>query len=141
MHSSSRYVLIAQEHYVHIDAKTHVVGEIPSGVIRIVINDDVVGIPEPSVAVLNVIGRDIEIESAEPEASGSAATQPPHMAGTDRCREMPVFPGMIEAIILVVAARVSDPAAGVRIYVRSCRVTGAIRLSSRWKRSVFARTV
>jgi hypothetical protein len=54
---------------------------------------------------------------------------------------MPVLPGMIEVVILVVAAGMSDPVAGVRIHVRSCRVTGTIRLPARRKRRVFARTV
>src|SRR5580692_369346 len=38
-------VLVPQEHHVHVNSKAHVVGEIPSRMIRIVVNNDVVGIP------------------------------------------------------------------------------------------------
>ena len=49
-----------------VGAKSYVVGEVPAFVVGIVVDDDVVAIPEPVVAEAEVIRRDAEIKAAEP---------------------------------------------------------------------------
>jgi hypothetical protein len=53
---------------VNISAEADVVGEIPAWIVRVGIENDVVGIPEPAVAEGNVRGSDAEVVTAEPEA-------------------------------------------------------------------------
>ncbi len=53
---------------MNVSSQTGVVGQIKAGVVRIVIEDDVVGIPEPAIAEGDVSRGDGEEESAEAEA-------------------------------------------------------------------------
>lgn len=63
--------------------------------------------------------------SVEPEAVGASALQPPHMPGTEAAAPVPMFPGMIEVIVGIVAATVmSHPDSAVD--VRSIGMVGVI---------------
>jgi hypothetical protein len=53
---------------VNIGTEADVIGEIPTRIVRIGVENDVVGIPEPAVAEGNVSGSDAEVVTAEPEA-------------------------------------------------------------------------
>src|ERR1700694_4678651 len=91
---------------MHISPQPHVIGQVPAIVIRIVVDDHIVRVPEPSVAKSNVIGCNAEIEPTEPEASRSAARQPPMMAGPKAARESPMLPGTIQVIMRIASARI-----------------------------------
>ena len=70
--------------------------------IRILINHDVIRIPQPIIAKANVIRRHIEIPSAKPESARPAAHQPVNMLAPKRPREMPMLPRMIEMVVRIV---------------------------------------
>src|ERR1700689_3647714 len=91
---------------MHIRSESNVVGQVPALVIRIVIDDHIVRIPQPAVAEANVIGRHAEVEAAEPEASRSAAGQPPAMIRPKAARKMPMLKRMVQVIVRIVLARV-----------------------------------
>jgi hypothetical protein len=111
---------------VNVGPETNVVCEIPSVVIGIFVDDNVVAVPEPAVAVADVKGRDVEIETAEPEAIGAAAGEMPDVAGAEAAGEVAVLPGMIEVIVNVVASGVvADPFA-VGVNVRRVGMAGMI---------------
>ena len=58
---------------VHISAETHVIGEIPADVVRIVVDDDLIGVPEPAVAEGKIGCSNIPIPAVEPETGGASA--------------------------------------------------------------------
>src|SRR5579862_7490998 len=96
--------------YVDIGSETDVIGEIPAGMIGIVVDDDVVRIPEPAIDIAEFPGRYAPVPAVEPEAVRVAAYESPAMGRPEAAGEMAVFPGVIEMKALVVAALVmTDP--------------------------------
>src|SRR5690349_20758300 len=85
-----------------VGAQAHVIREVPAVMVGIGIDDDVVAVPEPIIAVVVLVGRDLEEEAANVESIASAAAQPPDVLRTDGACETPVLPGMIEMEIGVV---------------------------------------
>lgn len=105
-----------------VGAEANVIGQVPAVVIGVLVDDDLVGVPEPIVAVAEVRGRDGEIEAAEPEAFAIAAGNAPDVAAAEAAVEAAVLPRMIEMEAGVIAAGiVADPLA-VSVDVRSFRM-------------------
>src|SRR6202158_3059814 len=75
--------LYPQIHYGDVGSEPDVIGEVPADMIGIVIDDDVVRIPEPVVTEINVEWSYGEVETADPEAAGTTAFKPPHTSGAD----------------------------------------------------------
>jgi hypothetical protein len=97
---------------VDVGTESDIVGEVPAGVVGIFVDHDVVAVPEPVVAVADVVGSDAEVESAKPETIGSASSEPPDVTATESAGEASVFPRMIKMVVRVVAASVmADPLA------------------------------
>jgi hypothetical protein len=59
---------------VDVGAQTNVVGEVIAGIIRIVIDHDVVVVPQPVVGIVVVVGRNLEEVSANIKALVIAAS-------------------------------------------------------------------
>ena len=89
---------------MNVSAKAHVVSQVPTIVIGIVVEDDLVGIPEPIVAIAVVVRGHAEVGAIEPEARGRASRQAPHMTRTEAAREVSVYPGVIEVVVRVAAS-------------------------------------
>lgn len=105
-----------------VDSQPDVVRQIPADVIGIFIDDNFVGIPKPSIAVSNVIGRDGKIESTKPESIWTTAREAPHMATAESAGEVPMLPRMIEVVMnIVTAGLVADPSLAA-VYVGSVGV-------------------
>jgi hypothetical protein len=103
-------LLPSQVLHVGIGPKPDVIGEVPADVIGIVVDDDIVRIPEPAVTETNVVGSHGEEEASEPEAAGTSASEMPHMAATEATAEAAMLPGMIHVVMNVAAAGiVTDP--------------------------------
>ena len=100
-----------------ISTEPDVVGQIPAIVIGIVVDDDVVAIPQPVAAVADIEGSDVEVESAEPEAAGTATAEVPDMATADPAFEMAMFPGMVEVKTGVVSSLVVTDPLAVAVHV------------------------
>jgi hypothetical protein len=97
---------------VHISPESRVIGQVPAWIVGIVIEDDVVRIPEPAVAIGQVIRRNAEVESAEEKPVRAPAAEPVDIARSKAAGEVAVLPGMVKVIVRV-AAGVADPAAVV----------------------------
>src|SRR5271157_450536 len=112
-------------HHVHIRAEAHVVGQVPADVIRIVIDHDVVGIPQPSVAEGNVKRRYVPVPAVEPEAAGASAAQMPHMPAAKSAGKAAMLEGVVKMIVRVAASRVvAHPA--LAFHVRNAGVSGLV---------------
>lgn len=102
-----------------ISAETWVVSEVPAGVVGVVINNDVIRVPAPTVSVGKVKRRNVPVPSVEPEAAWIAAGEMPHMMRTKAAGPAAVLPGAIETIMRIVTARiVADPDAAVDMGLR-----------------------
>ena len=109
---------VAEELYVDVGAEANVVGEVPTDVVGVFVDDDLVAVPEPTVAEADVIGSDAEIEATEPEAGRTAAGEMPDMAAAKAAGEMAMLPRMIEMIVRIVGAGVMANPLAVVVYVR-----------------------
>src|SRR5688572_25195449 len=89
---------------VEVGAEPCVVGQVPTLMIGIFVDRDLVAVPEPVIAEAKVEGADSKVEAAEPEAFPGSSSKPEDMAATEAAGETPVFPGMIEVIAGIIAA-------------------------------------
>ena len=111
--------LPSQIRYVDVGSEPDVISQVPADVIGIVVDDDVVRIPEPAVTEANVIGSDREVETAKPEAARTTASKAPHMAATETTGESAMFPWMIQVVMSVAAASIMAHPFSAVVYVRS----------------------
>jgi len=111
--------LYSQIHYVDVGSEPDVIGEVPADMIGIVIDDDVVRIPEPVVTEINVEWSYGEVETAEPEAAGTTAFKTPHMSATDTAGEPAMLPRTIQMLMRVVAAGIMAYPFSIGMYVGS----------------------
>jgi hypothetical protein len=129
-------LLCAEVQNVHIDAETGVVGEIVAGIVRIGIEDDVVRVPVPAVAIGDVSRSDAEEESAEAEAGGTSAAETPYLACPGGTRKVAMLPGVVEVVAGVIGGNVADPAIVAGIDVGGGGVTRLVRLATFGKRGM-----
>ena len=89
-----------------VGAEPCVVSEVPAGMVRIFVDDNLVGVPEPAVDVGKVVGGYAEVEASKPEAGWAAATQTPDVGGAKAAGEVSMLPGVVEMVVGVVATSV-----------------------------------
>lgn len=95
---------------VNVSAQSHVVGKVPADVVRIVIDDDLIAIPEPVIGKANIKGSDAEEEAAKPETARSAALNPENVPRAKAAPKMSVLPGTIKVVMRIVTAGImADP--------------------------------
>jgi len=123
-----RALRCSEVHDVDVRTESHVEGEVPADVVRIVIDHNLVAIPEPAVAKSNVRGSDIEVESAKPEAAGAASRQMPNVALPDATREASVLPGVIEMIVGISLTGVVPNPLAVGVDVRSIGMPSGVAI-------------
>jgi hypothetical protein len=111
---------------VDVGTESDIVGEVPAGVVGIFVDHDVVAVPEPVVAVADVVGSDAEVESAKPETIGSASGEPPDVTAAESAGEASVFPGMIKMVVRVVAASVMADPLSIGVDMGRVGMTGVV---------------
>ena len=109
-----------------VGSEADVVGEVPAGVIGVVVDDDVVGVPEPSVGVGEVPGGYSEVEATEPEAGWAASAETPDVGGTEAAGEVAVLLGVVEVETGVVATVVVAYPVAVVFDVGGVGVSGGV---------------
>jgi hypothetical protein len=90
-------------------------------VIGILIDDDLVGRPEPAIAKGDVVWGNAKEETAKPKARWAPSCKVPDMVRAESPREVSVFPRMIETVVRIVPAGVM-PHPLITIDVRDVRV-------------------
>ena len=96
-----------------------VIGEVPADVIGVIVDDNFVGIPEPSATEANVVGSYGEVEAAEPETAGATACEAPHMTAAETAGEAAMLPRMIQMVMRVVAAGIMARPLSIGMHVGS----------------------
>jgi len=72
-------LLHSQVGYVHVGTEAHVVRQIPAVVVRVCVEDDLVAVPEPAVAIRCLERGNLEIAAIKPEPVGAATGEPPYV--------------------------------------------------------------
>ena len=112
---------------VDVRSEPDVVRQVPARVVGIVIDHDVVAVPDPIVGVDNIIWRDGEEKSANIESIHPPTMQPPYMVRPDASSEMAMFPWMIQMVVRIGATGVvSHPLIILSVHMRSFRVVRLI---------------
>lgn len=104
---------------MNVGTQSHVVGEIPTYVIGVVIKGDVVPVPPPIATVSGIGGRYVEIIAPEPETARTASLQMPDMTRAKSAVEMPVLPRMVEMETHILASPVVSHPLAIRMNVRT----------------------
>src|SRR5271165_2989671 len=109
---------------MNVGAQPGVIGQIPAFVVRVFVNDDLIGIPDPVVAEADVVGSDAEVKAAEPEARWASPGEVPDVAAAKTSRKPAMFPGMIEVVVRIIATGIVTYPFIVRVHVGSFRMSG-----------------
>jgi len=114
---------------VAIGAKPHVVRQIPTIMVRIRVNHDVVRVPEPVRAGIVVIRCDTEVEAAEPKTVSRSTSKAIDVATPDFARETPVLERMVQMVVGIVGTSVmTNPLIIVRVNVRRGRMSSLVAI-------------
>src|SRR5436305_1219037 len=95
---------------MNISPEARIVSKVVALVVRVLIDHDVVGIPQPVAGVPHVGIRNREVEVAETEAGWAASGESPDVLGAETSAEVAMLPRMIEVEADIGAAGiVADP--------------------------------
>src|SRR5208283_694161 len=128
---------LSQILHVNVCAKPDVVSEVPPDMVGVVVDHDLVTVPEPIIHEAVVVRSHTEKEAAKAESLRTTATEPVYMAGSNTTAEVAVFPRMIKVIMGIVPARVVSNPRVVTVNVRSVGVPMLITVISRLGRLVY----
>ena len=93
-------------HDVHIGSEASVVGQIPAIVIGVLVDDDIVSIPVPSINEAKIDRRDAPVPSIEGEAIGASTAEVPSVRWSESAYEAAMFKGVVDMKVCIVATGV-----------------------------------
>jgi hypothetical protein len=118
---------VAQKLHVNVGSEAHVVSEVPTNVIGILIDHDLIVVPQPVAAEADVDRGHAEVEATKPKSTGPAAGQSPDVAFAEAAGEAPVLEGMIQMESrIILTAIVSNPFVAGRVDVRRFGMAGLV---------------
>ncbi len=115
---------------VDVCPQPDVIGQIPTDVVWILINHDLIAVPKPISAEVVVIGGHAEVETAKPEALGSASREPEAMTGAKPAREAPMLPRVREMVMRIVRAGIMPDPLTARVDVGSVWMPRLINITT-----------
>jgi len=102
-------------------------------VVGIIVDDDLVCIPEPAVTIGYFPGEDAEVKTTKPEPRWASAGQAPDMSGPESGREVTVFPRAVEPKARIFwACSVADPDFAL-VHVRGVGMSRNLVEMLRWR--------
>jgi hypothetical protein len=131
-HYFDLFVRFLSEHDVNVSTQPPVMSEIPSDVVWVLANHDLIRIPEPVIAKSVVVWGNAEEEAPKPEALLVLSDKLENMTGTKAAREAPVLPRVVEVVVRITSAGVMTDPLAVRMNVRNVWVSLLVA-----KRAVF----
>ena len=84
---------------MNVCAQPRIVGKIIAGIVRIVVQDYIIGAPGPVERVANIGRSNGEREAVEEEPGGTAAVQAIDVGRTELTWKVPVLPWLSEMVI------------------------------------------
>src|SRR5579872_5113680 len=89
----------------------------------IVVDDDRIRVPHPTVAICNIEWRYAPVPVVEPEPARAAPRQMPHVLRSEPACKMAMLPWMVEMIVRIVASRIMTHPMIPRIHMRHIRMS------------------
>lgn len=111
---------------MHVGSQPYIVGEVPSLVVGVFVDGDIVAVPIPVVAISEVKRGDAEIVAIEPEPAGIATLDAPAVTAPETALEVAVFPRMVDVKARVVATVVVSHPFPVVMHVGSLGMIATI---------------
>lgn len=110
----SRYCAVtglrSQVFYVSVRAEARIVGEVPAGVVGVVVDYNLIAGPIPIGYDGVVVRENAPVEIVEPEALAISSLKVEDVFGTEACGKAAMRPGVIQVEAgIVAAAVVADP--------------------------------
>jgi hypothetical protein len=79
-------------------------------VVWILVNHNLVRVPQPSITVADIVWGDAEVKPAKPKPRRATSGQVPYVAGSKAARKVSVSPGVVQVIVRIVpSCIVSNP--------------------------------
>ena len=94
--------------------------------IGILVDHDLIGVPEPVVTEHDIERRNAEEEPAEPETSRAAAFEPKEMPAAEPAGESAMRPRMIEMKVAVVTANAMPNPLAIPVHVRRVGMSSTV---------------
>src|ERR1700733_7061637 len=111
---------------MRISAESHIVGKVPAWVIRVFIDDNLIGIPQP-VRTESEIGRSNRPEPpVKPEPARSTSSEYPGVFGSKAAVEVAMLKGLVKMICRVVGAGIMTNPDLPFVHMRHIGVAGLI---------------
>ena len=112
---------------MHVRAEPRVIRQVKPIVVGVVVEHDVVVVPEPIADKRRIRGSDLEVETAHAEPIAIASAKPPNVLCANRLCEVSVVPWAIQVVARVGASRrVSDPLVIVCVHMRCFWMSGLV---------------
>jgi len=89
----------------------------------VIIDHDLVTLPNPVAAKADIGWGDAEIEAAKPKAARTAALNPKDVARAKTATEMPMLPRVVHTEVGIIAARFMSYPFAVGVNVRNIRMS------------------
>lgn len=91
--------------------------------VRIVVNHDLVRIPQPIAAIADVVWRNAKEETAKPKTAGTSVGEMPNVPAPYLARKAPVLPREVEMIVRIIGPGVMpNPSIALNFDVGGLRV-------------------
>ena len=124
-----RRYLVTEVFHVNVSAEARVVGQVPSGMLRVFVNHNVIAVPAPIVDIAVIVAGHAEIISIEPEAVTVTTAQAVDVISTEAV-EAAILPGAVLTVVTVVAAVIVANPFIVIVDVRRIRVAFAVGIAA-----------
>lgn len=131
---------------MHVRAQPDVISQVVARIVRVIIKNDVIAVPEPIIAIRNVRLCHLKEVAAETKAVRVASSKTPDMMRADRSPKAPVFPRMVKMktrIMPLMAYPAIIVCVDVGCFRMACLIaeSGMLRLSLSWIRRGMRRSV
>ena len=115
---------------MNVGTQPLVISQIPAIVVWVLIDHDLVAIPEPVIAEVEVVCGDAEVETTKPETLPVSSSQAEDMAAAESASKASVFPRMIDVVVGIITAGIMSDPLIVRVNVGSFRMSPLVRKSA-----------
>ena len=95
---------------MYVSAKPRVISQVPAIVVGILVEHDLVRIPEPRIGEAIVVGSEAKVVAGKPEPLRAPSQEPEDMTTPEAARKASMLPEVIEMVVsIVTACSMSDP--------------------------------
>lgn len=110
---------------MNVDTEPGIISEVPTWIVRVFINYDRVGVPDPIVYVGKIAWGYAPVPVVKPKSVRAAPCQAPLVPGTEAAGEMAVLPRAVHVKTRIMAF-MPYPTVRARVYVRRIRMSGLV---------------